>query len=205
MSHTDPVVQRRRLLAYNQKTMVRVHPGSFKPRSDAIDVCGTSEQIPKVLAEQSGMLATLSRWRRGFKSHRGRLTTHVYWIEGREQAEHACPALLLQRLDQVVQLVDTRRSERRAPRGLGSSNLPLVTAGRAGARRAFIRLATRIVTGVCNCWVSLFVSHVEASRRMSVNCHLKHADQPRRTDFWFRVSMSYAPEREENRTLARTG
>ena len=125
--------------------------------------------------------------------------------EGRDQAEHACPALTSQRLDQVVQLVDTRRSERRAPRGLGSSNLPLVTAGRAGARRAFIRLATRIVTGVCNCWVSLFVSHVEASRRMSVNCHLKHADQPRRTDFWFRVSMSYAPEREENRTLARTG
>ena len=27
---SDPVVQRQRLLAYNQKTMVRVHPGSFQ-------------------------------------------------------------------------------------------------------------------------------------------------------------------------------
>ena len=40
---------------------------------------------------------------------------------------------------QVVQLVDTRRSERRAPRGLGSSTLPLVIAGRTGVRLAFIR------------------------------------------------------------------
>ena len=39
---------------------------------------------------------------------------------------------------------------------------------------------------------------------MSVKCHLQYAHQPQRTDFWFRMSMSYAPE-EENRTLARAG
>ena len=49
------------------------------------------------------------------------------------------PARVTDKNGQVVQLVDTRRSERRAPRGLGSSTLPLVTAGRAGVRLAFIR------------------------------------------------------------------
>ena len=36
------------------------------------------------------------------------------------------------------------------PNGLGSSTLPLVNAGRTGVQLAFIRPATRIVTGVCN-------------------------------------------------------
>lgn len=49
------------------------------------------------------------------------------------------PARVTFQHGQVVQLVDTRRSERRAHYGLGSSNLPLVTAGGAGARLAFIR------------------------------------------------------------------
>lgn len=51
------------------------------------------------------------------------------------------PARVTDRQDQVVQLVDTRRSERRARNGLGSSTLPLVTAGGTGVRLAFIRPA----------------------------------------------------------------
>ena len=47
----SPVVQRLRLLAYTQATMVQVHPGLL------------ITQVIHVLAEQPGVLASLSRWR----------------------------------------------------------------------------------------------------------------------------------------------
>ena len=66
-------------------------------------------------------------------------------VESRQDFRLLLPTLSVQlsrrSRGQVVQLVDTRRSERRAPRGLGSSTLPLVIADRAGARPAFIRPA----------------------------------------------------------------
>src|SRR5579872_5335361 len=57
--------------------------------------------------------------------------------------------------DQVVQLVDTRRSERRARAGLGVRLSPWslamrCNAGAAGAQLAFIRPVSRFDSGACN-------------------------------------------------------
>ena len=83
------------------------------------------------------MLATLSRWRRGFKSHRGRCASRessVGRVERRRFNFYLITTFskLLSRIPcphgirgQVVQLVDTRRSERRAPHGAWEFDSPL--------------------------------------------------------------------------------
>ncbi len=76
----DPVVQRQRLLAYNQGTMVRVHPGLLsdlgEPRASA---CGCFICLPEPQAGNAGPRRGVRPspppchgGDRGFESHRGR-------------------------------------------------------------------------------------------------------------------------------------
>ncbi len=79
----------------------------------------------------------------------------------------------------MVQLADTRRSERRAHYGLGSSTLPLVTAGgQAPDWLSYGRFA-RIVTGTCNCerrrWASAQRSLIRSDSQV------RHLDRPFRS------------------------
>ena len=98
----DPVVQRRRLLAYTQTTMVRVHPGSFgfwifdfrvwiqaggSKRSILPSNRKAKIENLKVLAEQPGVLATLSRWRSGVQIPSGTPSTARYAIRQSGEAQ----------------------------------------------------------------------------------------------------------------------